>query len=393
MILSEKHEQFRSELRDFSVRTIAPGARTCDRTGEFVRDNVRAMAERGYLGIIWPRELGGMGLDYLSYVVAVEEVSRVCASTGLTLAAHTSLGTYPIYKFGTKEQRQKYIPELARGVYLGAFGLTEPNAGSDAAAIETRAEKTAAGYRVNGSKRFITSAAFAGTVIVAATLDKSLGRKGITCFIVETRNPGFSVESEERKLGLKGSNTVELAFEDLLVSHDSVLGKEYDGYRIFMETLDGGRISIGAFCLGMAQGALDTLAAWVADQKQPTQVVLKRLADVGVQVEAARLLVYTAAEYKDAGRRADKQCAYAKLFASEVATWAAGVAIETIGWPALTCELPVSRIYRDAKLGEIGEGTSEVMRVIIAKEILKELKSATSQPPKAQTPDVKRRNQ
>ncbi len=374
MILSKQHKQFRAELRAFALEEIAPTARTCDETGDFVKGNVKAMAERGYLGIIWPKKLGGMGLDYLSYAIAVEEVSRVCASTGITLAAHISLGAYPIYKFGTEAQKEKYIPLLARGKTLGSFGLTEPNAGSDAAAVETRATKTDKGYILNGSKRFITSAGYAGVVNVAATLDRKLGRKGVTCFIVETDTPGFSVASEENKLGLRGSNTVELVFEDMLVPKDNILGKEYEGYRIFMETLDGGRISIGAFCLGMAQAALDVLQNWLKDSGRPSQMASKKLADVAMQVEAARLMVYNAALYKDAGERADKQCAFAKLFASEVAAWAAGVAIGAIGPHALTNELPAARVYRDAKLGEIGEGTSEVMRLIIAKEILKELK-------------------
>jgi alkylation response protein AidB-like acyl-CoA dehydrogenase len=377
MLISAEHQRFRSELREFALNVIEPRAAQVDRTGKFIAENVAEMAKRGYLGIIWPKELGGMGLDYLSYAIAVEEVSRVCASTGLTLAAHTSLGTYPIYKFGTPEQRRRYIPALARGEYLGAFGLTEPNAGSDAAGIETTARKTAAGYVLNGSKRFITSAAHAGTVVVAATLDRSLGRKGITCFIVETKTPGFSVVSEERKLGLKASNTAELAFDDLQVPHENLLGREYDGYRIFMETLDGGRISIGAFCLGMAQTALDVLLSRFASCQTLSQIQSAALADVAVRVEAARQLVYHAAVIKDAGIRADKECAFAKLFASETAVYSLGCAIGAIGEPALTAELPLERAYRDAKLGEIGEGTSEVMRLIIAKEVLKEVRKTS----------------
>lgn len=372
MIISPEHQQFRKEIRDFATQILLPRAARIDESGEFVKENVAEMAKRGYLGIVWPKELDGMGRDYLAYAIAVEEVSRVCASTGLTLAAHTSLGTYPIYKFGTPEQKQKYIPPLARGQYLGAFGLTEPNAGSDAAAIETTARKTQRGFVINGSKRFITSAPYAGTVIVAATIDRSLGRRGITCFIVETETPGFSVVSEERKLGLRGSSTAELAFDDLLVPHENVLGAEYDGYRIFMETLDGGRISIGAFCLGMAQTALDSLIDWAARQKSISQLQSAAISDIAVRVEAARQLVYHAAVIKDAGIRADKECAFAKLYASETAIWALGCAIDMIGEVALTNELPLARAWRDAKLGEIGEGTSEIMRMIIAKEVLKE---------------------
>lgn len=374
MLLSPVHKRFQSEMRAFCLDVIEPRARQADTEGKFVAENVRAMAERGLLGIPWPRELGGLGLDYLSYAIAVEEVSRVCASTGITLAAHTSLGTYPIYKFGTSAQKEKYIPRLARGDYLGSFGLTEPNAGSDAAGIETTARKTDSGYVINGSKRFITSAAYAGTVIVAASLDRSLGRKGITCFIVETGLPGFAVASEENKLGLRASNTVELVFEDLTVPTDSVLGREFDGYRIFMETLDGGRISIGAFCLGMAQTSLDVLTRWFAARQPVSQAAARAISDVAVSVEAARQLVYHAAVTKDADIRADKECAFAKLFASEVAVRAADIAIDAVGLEALTPALPLERVYRDAKLGEIGEGTSEVMRMIIAKEVLKQTK-------------------
>jgi len=372
MLLSPKHQRFQDEVRDFSQKVIAPRAKQADATGQFVKDNVSALARAGYLGIPWPRDLGGLGLDYLAYAIAVEEVSRACAATGLTLAAHTSLGTYPIYKFGTEEQQRRFIPKLAQGVYLGAFGLTEPNAGSDAAGIETTCQKTAHGYLINGSKRFITNGGFAGTVIVATTMDKSLGRKAITCLIVETQTPGFIVAKEENKLGLRGSNTVELAFQDLLVPFDNLLGKERDGYRIFMETLDGGRISIGAFCLGMAQACLDELLTW-AKGRNLTQQQSGNLADVAVQVEASRQLVYHAAVTKDAGIRADKECAFAKLFASEVAVWAAGLAIATIGPRGLADELALNRIYRDSKLGEIGEGTSEIMRLIIAKELLAEI--------------------
>ena len=375
MILADQYVRFRREARAFCREVIEPRATMHDLSGEFVQDNVKDLTERGWLGIPWPKELGGMGLDYQSYAIAVEEISRVCASTGLTLAAHTSLGTYPIYKFGTPAQKEKYVTRLARGDFLGVFGLTEPNAGSDAAGIETTARKTGQGYVINGSKRFITSAGHAGTVIVAATLDRKLGRKGITCFIAETKTPGFSVPSIEHKLGLKGSETAELLFEDMLVPLDSVLGKEYDGYRIFMETLDGGRISIGAFCLGMAQCALDTMITWFRD-RELTQLQSKALADVAVQVEAARLLVYNAAQIKDTGVRVDKECAFAKLFASEVAVWACGVAIDAIGPLAITDDMPVARAYRDAKLGEIGEGTSEVMRMIIAKDVIKEAKES-----------------
>lgn len=371
MILSPFHDRFKKEIRDFVNNAIQPHAQEYDQSGKFVMENVKELARRGYMGIPWPKDLGGLGLDHLAYAIAVEEVSRACASTGLTLAAHTSLGTYPIFKFGTEEQKKKFIPPLARGEYLGAFGLTEPNAGSDATNIETTARKTENSYVLNGSKRFITNAGYAGTVIVAATLDRKLGKRGVTCFVVETKFKGFTVGKEENKMGLRGSNTVELAFEDLFIPRENLLGHEYDGYRIFMETLDGGRISIGAFCLGMAQMALDALIDW-AKKRTISQLAAKAIADVATETEAARLLVYDAAIAKDRGIRADKQCAFAKLFASEVAVRSVSTAINVIGSEALTTDSPLNRVYRDAKLGEIGEGTSEIMRLIIAKEVLKE---------------------
>jgi len=370
LILSAEHQRFQKEVREFAQSVIAPRSQEYHLNHKFVMENIRALAKKGYLGIPWPKELGGLGFDHLAYAIVVEEISRACASTGLTVAAHTSLGTYPIIKFGTEEQKRRFVPPLARGDYLGAFGLTEPNAGSDAAGVETTARLTDGGYIINGSKRFITNAAYAGTVIVAATLDRKLGKKGITCFIVETKSKGFIVAKEENKLGLKGSNTVELAFEDLFVPKENVLGTEYGGYRIFMETLDGGRISIGAFCLGMAQCALDSLIEW-AKGREHSQQTAKAIADVATEVAAARLLVYDAAITKDAGIRADEQCAFAKLFASETAVRAVNTAISTIGFDTLKNSSTLGRLYQDVKLGEIGEGTSEIMRLIIAKEVLK----------------------
>lgn len=369
--LEKKYEVFRNEVQEFVQREILPYASDIYQKEVFPVDIVKRIADKCYLGIPYPKEYGGLGLDYLSYAIAAEEVSRVCASTGLTLCAHTSLGTYPIYRFGNESQKRKYVTQLASGKILGAFGLTEPNAGSDASAIETTAKKVDDGYILNGTKRFITSAEYAGTVIVAASLDKSLGVKGITCFIVETGFKGYSIGQREYKLGLLASNTVELIFEDCFVPRENLLGEEYDGYRILMETLDGGRISIGGHALGIAQGALDVGLEWLQKYPVKSQQISKIIADVTTHIYAARLMVYDAAMKKDAGLRVDQEAAMTKLYASEVGTWAAGEMIRLIGYDGLTNKYPVERYYRDAKLSEIGEGTSEVMRLIIAREVLK----------------------
>lgn len=373
-ILDSKYDNFRQEVSDFARNNILPLASDIYKKELFPLDLVKKLGAAGYLGIPYPKEYGGLGLDYLSYAIAAEEISRVCASTGLTLCAHTSLGTYPIYRFGTEAQKKKYLTRLASGKNLGAFGLTEPNAGSDAAAIETTAKKTEDGFILNGTKRFITSAEYADTVIVAASLDRTLGAKGITCFIVEAGYKGFAIGQREHKLGLLASNTVELIFEDCFVPKENLLGQEYDGYRIFMETLDGGRISIGAHALGIAQGALDVGLEWLTKHPVKSQQISKIIADVTMHIYAARLMVYDAAMKKDAGMRADQEAAMAKLYASELGTWACGEIIRMIGYPALTSDLAVERFYRDAKLSEIGEGTSEIMRLIIAREMIKKFK-------------------
>lgn len=378
--IDSKYENFRSQVTLFTQQEILPHASEIYQKEIFPVEIVKKLAEKGYLGIPYPKEYGGLGLDYLSYAIAAEEISRVCASTGLTLCAHTSLGTYPIYQFGTEAQKKKYVTQLASGEILGAFGLTEPNAGSDAAAIETTAKKTQDGYILNGTKRFITSAEYAGTVVVAATLDKSLGVKGIACFIVEKGFKGYSIGQKEHKLGLLASNTVELIFEDCFVPKENLLGQEYDGYKIFMETLDGGRISIGGHALGIAQGALDIGLDWFTKHPIKSQQVSKIIADVTTHIYAARLMVYDAAMKKDTGIRVDQEAAMAKLYASEIGTWSAGEIMRLIGLESLTKDYPIERFYRDAKLSEIGEGTSEIMRLIIAREMIKKFQASTEKP-------------
>jgi alkylation response protein AidB-like acyl-CoA dehydrogenase len=371
VILDKKYDDLRREVREFALTELAPHLEHCESCGEFPNSLVPRLAAKGYLGIPYPKELGGAGLDYVSYAIVAEEISRVWGALGLTVCAHISLGTFPIYKFAKEPVRRRLVPKLASGQVLGAFGLTEPNAGSDAASIETTARKDADGYVLNGTKRFITTAEYAGTVVVAASQNRSLGPKGISCFLVESGTPGFTIGAREHKLGLLASNTVELIFEDCRIPLENLLGEELKGYAIFMETLDGGRISIGAHALGLAQGAFDAALKWVKDHPTRSQLVSRMLADMAMRIHAARLMVYDAAQRKDADLRCDQECAMAKLYGSEVATWVANEAIRLVGLRALSPELPLERIFRDTKLSEIGEGTSEVMRLIIGKEVLR----------------------
>jgi butyryl-CoA dehydrogenase len=369
--LESRYEDFRKEVREFALAELVPHIEKYEASGEFPMELIPKLAAKGYLGIPYPREMGGAGRDYVSYAIVAEEISRVWGALGLTVCAHISLGTFPIYRFATEPVKQRLVPQLASGKVLGAFGLTEPNAGSDAAGVETTARKTDDGYILNGTKRFITSAEYAQTVVVAATLDKKLGSKGISCFLVEKGTPGYTIGNREHKLGLLASNTVELVFEDCKIPRENLLGEEFKGYAIFMETLDGGRISIGAHGVGLAQGALDAVLAWSKTHPTRSQMFSTVLADMATRIYAARLMVYDAARLKDAGIRNDLECASAKLYGAETATWAAGEAVRLLGFPGLTKEYPVERIFRDTKLSEIGEGTSEVMRLIIAKEVLR----------------------
>jgi alkylation response protein AidB-like acyl-CoA dehydrogenase len=371
MNLEQRYQDYRAQVREFALAELAPKVEQYESSGEFPLELIPRLAAQGYLGVPFPKEVGGTGLDYVSYCIVAEEVSRVWGALGLTICAHISLGTYPVYRFARDSVRRSVLAQLAGGRELGAFGLTEPNAGSDAAGVETFARKTAHGYVLNGTKRFITSAEYARTVVVAASQDRSLGAKGVSCFLVEKGARGYSIGTREHKLGLLASNTVELVFEDCYIPHDNLLGVEMGGYAIFMETLDGGRIAIGAHALGLAQAALDNARQWLKDHPVRSQIRNRVLADMAMRIHAARLMVYDAARLKDAGVRSDQECAQAKLYASETATWAAGEAMRLIGLPALSKDLPVERIFRDTKLSEIGEGTSEVMRLIIAKEAMK----------------------
>lgn len=376
MILQEEHKEFQARVRKFAEEEVAPRARELDRTGEFPFDLVRRLAELQLTGIYIPREYGGAGLDTLRYAIAVEEISRHCGSTGIFLAAHASLGVFPIYFAGTEAQKKKWLVPLARGEKIGAFGLTEPDAGSDAAGTKTTARPEGDHYVINGTKRFITSGRVADVVIATATQDPSRGYQGISAFIIEKGTPGFTYGKDEEKLGLHGSITSELVFEECVIPRDNRLGGEGDGFRIFMETLDGGRISIGALALGIAQGALDAAVRFSMSAKKAgrpfykLQTVQSLIAEMATDIEAARLLVYHAAALKDAGLPYVKEAAMAKYYASTVGMKASNMALDVHGRCGITDAYPVERLIRDEKLMEIGEGTSEIQKIVIAREVL-----------------------
>jgi alkylation response protein AidB-like acyl-CoA dehydrogenase len=326
----------------------------------------------------FPPEYGGAGLDTLSYAIAVEEISRACASTGITLAAHTSLGTWPIYAFGTEEQKRKYLPALCSGEKLAAFGLTEPEAGSDAGGTKTRAVRDGKQYKINGRKIYITNGSVCGTAVFTAVTTPGIGVRGISSFIIEKGTPGFSAGTKERKLGHRASDTVELFFENVILPEDAMLGEEGGGFKQFMMTLDGGRISIGAMSVGIAQAALDAALKYSQERRQfgkaiaEFQAIQLLLADMATEVESARLLVYQTARFKDRGGRFTRHAAMAKLMASTVAMKCANLAIQIHGGAGYMTDHPVERYFRDAKLMEIGEGTSQIQMLVIARELLRE---------------------
>jgi butyryl-CoA dehydrogenase len=377
MRISKEHEEFRQKIREFAEAEIEPKSASLDQSGEFPFDTMKKLGEMGILGMVVPEKYGGSGYDTTSYSIAVEEISRVCGSTGITVAAHNSLGVYPIYLFGNEEQRKKYIPPLAKGEKLGSFGLTEPGAGSDAAGTKTTAVLDGDSYVVNGSKCFITNASVGGTFVFTAMTDKTKGYKGISSFILEKEMKGLTIGKKENKMGLRGSDTATLIFEDLRLPKENLLGKEGEGFKQFMITLDGGRISIGAMALGIAQGALDKALKYAKEREQfgqplaNFQAIQWKLADMATQIEAARHLIYHASWLKDKGERLIKESAMAKLYASEVGRFVTYQAIQILGGYGYLSQYPVERYFRDVKLCEIGEGTSEIQRIIIARELLK----------------------
>lgn len=366
-MLDKEHRKFKQKIRDWVDSELAPIASKIDQEGKFRRDIFDRMAEFKLLGIPFPTKYGGAGLDTLSYAIAVEEINRVCGSTGIILAAHTSLGCLPIFIAGNEEQKRKWLIPLAKGEKIGSFGLTEPNAGSDAANTQTTAKFVGNKYIINGTKRFITNGGVADIIVFTATQDPSKGAHGISAFVVEKGTEGFIIGKDEDKLGLRGSVTSELIFEDCAIPKENLLGKEGEGFKLFMQTLDSGRITIGACALGLAQGAFDFC---IKNIKTRNQLIEKTIVDMATEIEAARLLIYNAAKLKDTGLPITKEAAMAKLFASEVGMRVATTAIELFGENGITKNYPLDRFMRDVKLMEIGEGTSEIQRVVIARALL-----------------------
>lgn len=374
--LTPEQKALQDMVHSFAQDVVAPGAAERDKTGEFPLAIMKQMGGLGLLGLPFSEELGGTGGGYVSYAIAVEEITRACASTGITYAANLSLGISPIYLFGSKEQKEKYLPHLFQGDYLASFGLTEPEAGSDAGGTRTRARKTEDGWTLNGSKCFITNASYAGVVTATALTAPEKKTKGISAFLVERDTPGFSVNTPYDKLGLNASNTTELVFDDARIPAESLLGLEENvGFRQFLEVLDGGRISIGAMGVGLAQAALDAALKYAKDRKQfgrhisSFQAIQFKLADMATQVQLSRLAVWNAARLKDAHKPFSQAAAMAKLHASETAVKCALDAIQIHGGYGYMKDYPVERYLRDAKLLEIGEGTSEVQRLVIARSL------------------------
>ena len=384
MWTTPEHEKYRMKIREFAESEVASYAQKIDREQVFPDNLLPRLNGLGLMGMQVDKKYGGTFTDTLTYIIAVEELSRVCGSTGITIAAHNSLGCFPIYKFGTEEQKKKYLPEICTGGKLAAFGLTEPGAGSDAGGTKTFAEKVDGGYKVNGTKCWITSAGICKTVVFTAKTSKETGTKGISSFVVEHDAKGFSSGKKEDKLGLRGSDTRFLHFDDVFIPDSDRLGEEGQGFKQFMITLDGGRVSIGAMALGLAQGAYDVAVKYAALRKhkgQPIgfqQGIGFKLADMATQLQASRHLVYHSAVLKDSGQRFSKESAIAKLHASETGNFCCYTAIGILGEEGLSENFPVERMYRDVKLCEIGEGTSEIQRLVISRLVLKEAAQSDS---------------
>ena len=371
--LSEEHELVRQTVRDFAERRVAPVAEELDREGRFPYELVAELAELGLMGMTIPEEYGGGGADTVAYAIAVEELTRVDSSVAITVAAHHSLGTLPIFQFGTEEQKREWLPQLASGERLAAFGLTEPEAGSDAGAARTTAELRDGEWVINGSKMFITNA---GTDISACvTITALTGDDEISNIIVPNGTPGYEIAPPMQKLGWRASDTRELSFRDVRVPEGNLLGPRGKGFQQFLEILDGGRISVAAMGVGLAQGAYDLASQYAKERRQfgqpiaAFQAVQFALADMATEIEAGRSMVYKAAWLKDQGRPFGKEAAMAKLFTGELSNRAANAALQIHGGYGFMDEFPISRLYRDQKILEIGEGTNEVQRMVIAKHL------------------------
>jgi butyryl-CoA dehydrogenase len=366
---------FKKIIREFCEKEIKPIAEKIDKEEYFPWDLYKKMGKMGLMGMTVPQDFGGAGIDKVSYMIALEEISRFCGSTGITVEAHNTLGIGYIYEAGNNEQREKYLPRFTKGEAIAALAITEPNAGSDVGGIQTTADLDGDDYVLNGTKQFITSGDIAGITIVMAKTDKNKGVKGISAFLVEKDTPGFKIGQLEDKLGLRGSRTAELIFEDCRVPKKNMLGEKNKGFYGVMDTLDRGRSAVGAMSVGIARGALEDSVEYAKQREQFGRTISKfqaiqwMISDMATQIDAARLLVYRAAFLEDQGLPFGKEASMAKLFASEMAIRAARNAIQIFGGYGYTSEYPVERYFRDVKLCEIGEGTSEVQRIVIAKKL------------------------
>jgi alkylation response protein AidB-like acyl-CoA dehydrogenase len=376
--LSEEQQQVKASVREFAEAEIAPHVMEWDETQHFPVELLPQLAELGLMGVIFPEEYGGAGMGYVEYVTIIEELSRVDGSVGISVAAHNSLCSNHIYMFGTEEQKRKYLVPLAQGQHLGAWGLTEASAGSDASGTRSTAVRQNGGWVVNGSKNFITHAIHADTCVAVAVTDRSKGSKGITAFIFEKGMKGFAPSKKENKLGLRASETASVVFEDCYLPDENRLGDEGMGFIQAMQILDGGRISIAALALGIAQGAYESAVRYAKEREQfgkpiaEFQAIQFKLADMATQLEAARLLTYRAAYLKDQGKRVTKESSMAKLYASEMSVKVCEEAIQIHGGYGYTKDYPPEKYWRDSKLCTIGEGTSEIQRLIIARQLLKQ---------------------
>lgn len=397
MILNKEQLAFKKKLREFAEKQILPHAAEIDRTTEFPWNNIKALAKEGLFGVSQPKENGGLGLDNVCYSIAIEEVSRVCASTGVTLAAHSSLPCGLLSLAGTADQKKKYLIPMVKGEKLGGFGLTEPGSGSDAAAMSTHAEKKKGNWVITGTKMFTTNGSTADFMLISAVTSPEKKTHGISAFIIEKDTPGFTVSQKLEKMGWRGSDTCELVFENCTIPEENLLGKEGDGFKYFLNALDSGRIGVGAMAIGLAQGALDECLKWLLKEKREPiegadeelkeallyadlwngkridqQAFQFILADMETEITVARNMIYTAAALKDQGVPFKKEAAIGKLFATEMGMRVCTKAIDLLAPLSGTEEIPLSRFFRDIKACEIGEGTSQVQRIVIARELLKE---------------------
>jgi alkylation response protein AidB-like acyl-CoA dehydrogenase len=376
--LSEEQQQLRRSVREFAEREILPNVMKWDEAGEFPLATIKELGKLGLMGVVFPADLGGAGMGYVEYVTAVEELSRVDGSVGIIVAAHTSLGANHIFLAGNEQQKRKYLPRLASGEFIGAWGLTEPGSGSDAGSARMSAVRNKHGWVLNGTKTFCTNGHYADVLVVIAVTDRAAHTHGLSAFIVEKGTKGFRPGKKENKLGLRASDTAELIFEDCLIPAENLVGAEGNGFIDAMRVLDGGRISIAALSLGMAQGAYEAALNYSKQRKQfgraisEFQAIQWKLADMATEIDAARLLTLRAASMKDAGLKTTLESSMAKLYASEVAVKCANEGVQIHGGYGFIKDYPAEKFYRDVKLCTIGEGTSEIQRMVIARQILKD---------------------